>query len=160
MKFKANKKKQFHVFCDDFDGNGTYDVVLSNNYKGSLVPVRGRECSSEQMPFIKEKFQTFQSFAQADIESIYGQENLANALHYKADILESIALINDGNGNFLIQKLPLEAQLSPMMSAISIDMNKDGKNELIYAGNLFNVEVETVRYDSGIGGILIFNNNN
>ena len=44
-------------------------------------------------------------------------------------------------------------------SDCAVDMNKDGKNELIYAGNLFNVEVETVRYDSGIGGVLEFNNN-
>ena len=39
-KFKASTKKPFHVFCDDFDNNGTYDVVFSKKYQGELVPMR------------------------------------------------------------------------------------------------------------------------
>ena len=73
-KFKASDKKPFHIFCDDFDNSGTYDIVLTSNYKGTLVPSRGRECSSQQMPFIKEKFPSFEAFAEASLEDIYGRE--------------------------------------------------------------------------------------
>ncbi len=60
-KFKATIEKPLHVFCDDFDDNGTYDVVLSKDYHGDLVPMRGKQCSSEQMPFIADKFENFRS---------------------------------------------------------------------------------------------------
>ena len=99
-KFKAKKGKPFQIFCDDFDQNGTYDVILTSEYKGNLVPMRGRECTSQQMPNIKQKFKTFESFAVADLNSILGEENLQNALHLQADILYSVYLENNQNGEF------------------------------------------------------------
>ncbi|MBT8272314.1 MAG: VCBS repeat-containing protein, partial [Bacteroidia bacterium] len=157
-KFKANSKKEFHVFSDDFDQSGTYDVVLSNTYNGALVPVRGRECSSEQMPFIKERFGTFQEFAEADLDDILGSQNLENALHYQADILESVYIENLGDGKFKMMPLVREAQISPIMNTEFIDLDKDGKKEIICLGNMHNVEVETMRYDASAGTILSYDN--
>ena len=157
-KFKAEKGKEFHVFSDDFDNSGTYDVILSNTYNGNLVPVRGRECSSEQMPYIKERFESFQSFAEADISDIIGTNNLNNALHYKADILYSVYIENLGNGKFKSSQLPNEAQLAPIMHTNFVDLDGDGKKEILTLGNLHNVEVETVRFDASPGAILKVNN--
>ena len=157
-KFKASKGKEFHVFCDDFDNSGTYDIILSNTYNGNLVPVRGRECSSEQMPYIKERFQSFQSFAEADVSDIIGTNNLNNALHYQVDILYSVYIENLGNGKFKVTQLPNEAQLAPIMDTNFIDLDGDGKKEIITLGNLHNVEVETVRFDGSTGAVLKFNN--
>ena len=88
-KFKASQKKPFNVFSTDFDNNGTCDIVLSKEYKGKLVPTRGRQCSSEQMPFIKEKFETYNAFAHAGIEDILGKENLEKSLHLQVTDFES-----------------------------------------------------------------------
>ena len=154
-KFKAGKGKEFHIFCDDFDGNGTYDVVLSNTYKGNLVPARGRECSSQQMPFITDKFQDYRSFASATLEDIYGDQ-LDTALHYKADRLDSVFLENMGDGSFSIQSLPLNVQLSPINGFAFTDLNSDGQDEVILTGNLYNVEVETERYDAFKGAVLSY----
>lgn len=157
-KFKANKKKQFHIYADDFDKNGTYDIVLSSNYKGKLVPSRGRECSSQQMPFIEDKFTDFKSFANASLDDIYGDE-LDNALHYEAKILSSIFLKNNGNGSFEIVQLPWQTQISPTTDFEFVDLDGDKKEEIIAVGNLYNVEVETQRYDASRGAILKFENN-
>lgn len=156
-KFKVNDKKEFHIYSHDFDNNGTYDIVLSSNYNGNLVPSRGRECSSEQMPFIKDKFEDYRSFANATLDDIYG-EKLNEALHYEANILYSVFLENMGDGSFKIKKLPWQSQLAPISSFAVTDINNDGLNEVITVGNLYNVEVETVRYDSSRGSILSFLN--
>ena len=58
-KNKASKKKPLKVYQSDFDANATNDIVLAKEYNGKTVPTRGRECSSEQMPFIAEDFPTF-----------------------------------------------------------------------------------------------------
>ncbi len=155
-KYKASAKKPFHVFCDDFDNSGTYDIVLTSNYKGSLVPSRGRECSSQQMPFIKDKFPTFSEFAEATLEDIYGKEALSKALHLKAHMLNSVFLENDGNGSFEIKNLPKMLQIAPIMDFEFVNIDNDKNKEIIAIGNHYNAEVETVRYDASLGSVLSY----
>jgi hypothetical protein len=155
-KFSANSKKEFHVYCDDFDYNGTYDIVLSKTYKGDLVPARGKECSTQQMSFVSKKFPTYHEFAEAKLTDIYGENKLEKALHYQANILHNVFLENLGNGQFKMHKLPNEAQFSPIHSFNFIDIDKDGKKEIIAIGNTFEAEVETQRYDASYGIVLKF----
>jgi len=155
-KFSTKDEKEFHVFCDDFDNNGTYDVYFSKDYKGNLVPMRGRECSSQQMPFILDKFETYESFANASLSDIIGDDELENALHYAVKDFRSMALINQGNGAFKKIVLPNLAQVSPIMDFESVDINKDGQKEIIAVGNLYPAEVETTRFDASNGTILTF----
>lgn len=49
------------------------------------------------------------------------------------------------------------AQISPVNAIIIEDLNGDGNNDLIISGNNFNTEVETQRYDAGIGLIMLGN---
>ncbi len=79
LKFSASDEKPFKIYATDFDGNGSNDIVLSKKYEGEYVPVRGKECSSQQMPFINSKFGTYAEFADASLEDIYG-ENLKKCL--------------------------------------------------------------------------------
>jgi hypothetical protein len=152
-KFKASKKKPFRVFADDFDGNGSCDIVLSKEYKGKMVPTRGRQCSSEQMPFIKEKFPTYKEFATADLGDILGEQAIENSLSLEVNTFKSVILINNGN-SFSIKDLPNEAQIAPINAIIANDIDKDGNIDLILAGNNYDTEVETPRYDAGNGLVL------
>lgn len=149
-KFHPSKEKPFHVYSDDFDNNGTNDIVLSKKYKGNLVPVRGKECSTEQMPFLEEKFPSYLSFASATVDDIFGSEKLASSLHYSVNSFESVQLINNSN-SFEIKPLPHEAQISPINAIIVKDFDGDSILDLVIAGNNYNTEVETPAYDAGIG---------
>ena len=155
-KFHPSEEKPLHVYAYDFDHNGSLDIVLSKTLKNSeRVPVRGRQCSSEQMPFIKDKFPTYHSFATADLEEIYSPEELDSALHLEAYTFSNTLWINDGKGHFEVRKLPVEAQLSPVNGMVARDLNADGHIDLIVAGNRFGSEVETPRYDGGWGLVLL-----
>ena len=154
-KYQPTAKKPLHLYYNDFDGNGTGDIVLSKMDQQTLFPVRGRECSSQQMPFIKDKFPDFASFANAPMEEIYDKDKLANALHYEAQEFKSTVLINQGNEEFDIQYLPTMAQLSPLMGIELTDINGDGHPDILAAGNFFVAETETIRYDAGSGVILL-----
>ncbi|MBR9920755.1 MAG: VCBS repeat-containing protein [Bacteroidetes bacterium] len=152
-KFTASEKKPFQVYCDDFDGNGTFDVVLAKEIDGVYFPVRGRTCSSEQMPFIKSKFPTFEAWADADLEDIYGKQQLESALHYEAQILESAIFWNEGD-SYRVEVLPKEAQMAPVNGIVVEDFDQDGEADLLLVGNHFGAEVETTRADAGIGLLL------
>ena len=154
-KFKASPEKPFHIYSADFDGNRSMDVVLAIYDGDNEVPVRGRQCSSEQMPFVAQKFPSYNSFADAKVDDIFG-DNLEKALHYEAKLFESIILVNDG-GKYQIKKLPTEAQFSSVNSILPADFNQDGHTDLLLGGNLFGSEAETTRADASIGLLLTGN---
>lgn len=156
-KFHASNEKPFEIYCSDFDDNGTYDIVLAK-YNGDIkVPVRGKQCSQEQMPFIEKKFPSYNAFADAKLEDIYG-EGLGKGIQLKAKLFESVLLTNDG-GKFKISKLPAMAQFSTVQASLCTDVNKDGRPEIIVSGNFLNAEVETTRADAGVGCVMVQENN-
>ena len=140
-------EKPLKIYGSDFDGNGTHDLVLSYKYEGNYVPLRGKECSTQQMPFISEKIPTFEEFANASIEEIYGEEIVVDAYERKVTSFQSIILINKGENKFEIEKLPPLAQSIPILTSETYDINEDGYEDVIVGGNIYNTEVETPRLD-------------
>ncbi len=150
-KYKASIQEPFEVHYDDFDQNGSNDIVLSYYNFGKQFPLRGRSCSSQQIPLIASQFQNYNVFAEATLMDVYGQTNLASALHYKAKTFASVILENQGKGKFLMRPLPIEAQVSSVNDILMEDFNEDGNIDLVIAGNLYATEVETTRNDAGVG---------
>lgn len=157
-KFKIKENNPLHIFASDFDHNGTLDIVLSSNYKGNLVPVRGRACSSDQMPFISEKFPTYEAFANATLEEVYGQEQLDSALHYYADEARSMVWMRKGN-YFEATPLPKAAQIGPILSSVVFDANNDGLPDIVIGGDIADTEPETPAFNGSRGMLLISRGN-
>ncbi|TGV01853.1 VCBS repeat-containing protein [Flavivirga rizhaonensis] len=149
-KFKASEKKPFFVYANDFDSNGTNDIFLAKYNKDKIVPIRGINCSSQQIPGLTDKFRTYDQFAKSDLKSILGEEKTKEALKYEAHLFASVILENDG-GKLVIKLLPMEAQFSSVNGIIANDFNKDGVIDILLAGNKFNAEVETTRADASPG---------
>ncbi len=150
FKYKASEEETFDVYFNDFDKNSTNDIVLSYYNYGEKFPVRGRECTSQQMPAIKEKFKDYESFSNATLEDVYAKETLDNSLHYQVKSFSSIYLENE-NGKMIPHKLPNLAQLSSINQIIVKDFDHDENLDALIAGNLFNSEVETPRNDASHG---------
>jgi hypothetical protein len=58
---------------------------------------------------------------------------------------------NLGNGKFVKHPLPMEAQFAPVNAIICDDLDGDGHNDLILAGNEYQTEPMTGRYDASYG---------
>ncbi|WP_418603494.1 VCBS repeat-containing protein [Hwangdonia sp.] len=159
-KYKASVKEPFEVFSTDFDDNGTNDIVLGYYNNQDLFPLRGRECSSNQMPFIKKKFPTYNDFGSAKLIDVYGKEKLEEALHLKASTFASVYLENLGNGQFNTMALPNQAQVSSINDILIDDFNNDGLKDILVAGNMYQSEIETTRNDASYGLLLINNGKN
>lgn len=150
-KYKASPKEPFTVNYGDFDQNGMNDIVLGYYNYGEHYPLRGRSCSSQQIPGLKKIFPNYDTFASASLSEVYGEDQLNQSLEYKAHMFQSIALENLGDDEFRIHELPVEAQISSINDIIIADVDKDGALDLILAGNMYGSEVETTRNDAGIG---------
>ncbi|GHA25684.1 hypothetical protein GCM10007103_03670 [Salinimicrobium marinum] len=152
-KYTANEDETFDIYFNDFDENQKQDIVLSYYNDGEKFPLRGRECSSQQMPGIKNKFPDYQSFSTATLEDVYTEKELENSLHYQVKSFASVYLENKG-GKFVRHELPSGAQISSINQILVDDYDKDGKLDALIAGNLFWSEVETTRNDAGYGMFL------
>lgn len=157
-KYHPTKEKPLHIYAGNLDQNTSFDMALSKVSKtGELLPVRGKQCSSEQTPVLNSKLKTYKDFASSTLPEIYGQERLANATHLEVTNFESIILKNNGKGSFSIETLPNHAQFGPTLSIVTHDVNKDGFLDVFGVGNIYDAEVETIRYDASKGYLLVGN---
>lgn len=152
-KYKASAKKPMEIFARDFDGNGTMDVVEAKRAGDQTLPVRGLSCSSQAMPFVREKFPTFDQFAKATLGDIYG-EQLDECLELSCNELRHVWFENDA-GRLRLHALPRRAQLSTGFGVLAVDAPTGGV-ELWVAHNFFSPEPETGRTDGGLGARLTY----
>ena len=152
-KYHATKEKPFHIYTQDFDSNGTDDIVLAKYDDDKQVPVRGKSCMSQQMPFLQDKIGTYNDFANLDLEGIIG-DDLKSALHYEANEFRSGIFYNQADGNFSFAPFDNEIQIAPINGILYDDFDGDGTQDLVLAGNNYQSEIETTRADAGTGAFL------
>ena len=153
-KYKATLKEPFEVFANDFDNNGTLDIVLGYHENGAIYPLRGRECTTRQMPFINKKFPNYNAYGVADMSAVFGSDVLEKAIHYKASTFATSYIENLGDFKFNVHKIDGIAQLSSVNSILIDDFNGDGNLDALLSGNLYQSEVETTRNDASYGVFL------
>jgi hypothetical protein len=155
-KYKTSEKEPFEIYSNDFDLNGTLDIVLGYSEKGKIYPVNGFDATIRQLPVMKLRYKGYEEFALATLQDIYGEQMLNSSLHYKANTFASYWIENLGKGGFTMHKLPNWAQFSSINDMTEIKY-KDNSTAFIIAGNLYSSEVETPRNDASTGLILISN---
>ena len=155
-KYQTSGEETFDIFYNDFDKNNTGDIVLSYYSDGEQYPLRGRQCSSDQIPAIKMKFQDYDAFSIATLEDVYTDSALDNSLHYFAKTFSSVYLENTGS-SYIMSELPVLSQLSSTNKILKRDIDKDGYIDILISGNMYNSEVETPRNDGSVGVYLRYN---
>jgi len=153
-KFHPSTKKPLGVLASDFDDSGSLDIVLTKRYHNETVPVRGKECSSQQMPMINDKFPTYEGFATSSIEDILGEGKIDQSYSRSVTDFASYYAINE-EGSFTLKKVPAEAQWFPLMDTEVMDVDQDGFQDLVMIGGKHSAEPETPSYDAGRGLVML-----
>lgn len=158
-KFTASVEKPLTMFVKDFDQNGKSEFVI-NWYpplETKAFPFASKADMTSQMPALKKKSLKYADYAQKTYEDLLTPEQRHGALEYKASHLESAVIFNEGNFNFRMQSLPLEAQVSPVYAILADDLNGDKNPDLMLLGNLYGLKPEVGRMDANNGVILTGN---
>lgn len=143
------------MYLADFDGNGSFDLVQSRIDSSVEYPFRDRMLLAEQMPFINQKFTTWRDFSTARLDDIIPREKLEAAYRVDATDFASAYVENLGDGRFKLHKLPLLAQISPVMGTTAQDYDGDGNLDIFLVGNRYDgPEPVVIRYDAGMGLLL------
>jgi len=154
-RFKASKEQPICLFVQDFDQNGALDPVMGfTATDGKVYPYNLRHNLIDQMKGLKKKFPDYNSFKNADLNTIFSEEALNLSTKATAVELKTSIYINDGNGGFTSIPLPKQVQMSPIFAIETGDFDLDGDIDIVLAGNLFRVKPEVGRYDASFGTFL------
>jgi len=156
-RIKVSVAEPATIYAKDFDNNGSIDAVMCYFIKGKSYPLYGKDDLQSQIPYIKNKYTTYESYADQTITDIFSAEALKDALVLKANIFASCYMENKGNNQFILTPLPREAQYSPINAILSGDYNNDGKPDMILAGNFFGTRIKFGEYDANKGLLLTGN---
>jgi hypothetical protein len=157
-KYHPKDKAPITLFANDFDHNGTRDLVEVKygklNGTACMLPGRGRSCSGYAISYIPQKFPTWTDFSNATLEQVYG-DGLATAERYDATKIESVLLLGDGHGKFTSSDLPGTAQWAPVFGIGVGDFNCDGNLDLFLGDNFHRTQPETGNWQTGYGSVLL-----
>jgi hypothetical protein len=159
---KASVKYPVNIYAKDFDNNNNLDAITTVFLKGAdgkpgEFTAQNRDDIVDQLPYLKKKFLTYKSFAQADFQHLFSKEQITDAYHQQANCFESMYLENKGNGVFAMSPLPPEAQMAPLYGMVAGDFNHDGNLDVAITGNDYGTEVTNGRYDA-LNGLLLLGN--
>ncbi|MGC4102184.1 VCBS repeat-containing protein [Ferruginibacter sp.] len=148
-------KSPVKLWLDDFDQNGTVDKVITYTVDGKDKPVVVKRDLEEQLPIIKKHNLKHIDYAKRSIQELFPADVLSKAIVKQFDYCSSVIAINNGNGNFTMQKLPAMAQQSCVNAVYCTDVNHDGFPDLILGGNQFGFLPQYERLDASFGDVLI-----
>ncbi|MDX1762161.1 MAG: FG-GAP-like repeat-containing protein, partial [Christiangramia sp.] len=157
--FQASETEPAKMFVTDFDLNGTIEQIFTKTIDGRDIPLHTKRELAGQVVSIKKQNMKFSEYSSKSIQDLFKAEVLDKAEVSTITNFKSIVAYNDGNANFKIQALPAEAQYSCVCSINSGDFNKDGKQDLILAGNNYSLKPQFGRMDASFGTILLNDNN-
>jgi len=152
---KASVKEPVEMYLNDFDNNGSLDQVICSYLDGKSYPVASLDELKDQIAGLDKKYPEYSDFGGQTMTDIFGKKAIDQSTVKNAVQFESCLFLNNGNGTFRISKLPTYAQFSPVRDILASDINKDGKQDLILAGNDYAVRPSYGRYDASYGWCLL-----
>lgn len=170
--FTTSTDDPFGLYAADFNNNRQMDNFFTKRYnqtkrdeskRSGLFSSAQRSENDRAYPFfglakygmqhhqLMQRYRSFEIFADLDMEDIFSQDQLDQAFRFEADTFASSIIYNNGDGTFTSQKLPDLAQISPIKSILIHDIECNGHNDLILAGNIYATDPEIPRADAGNG---------
>lgn len=150
-RFRASEEKPISCYINDFDDNGRVEqIICTYNGENSYPMVLLHDLTS-QLPYLHKKFLKYDSYKSQSIQDVFTEEELKSSVIHTINMLQSVQLINNGDGTFDIKELPQEAQLAPIYAILITDVDSDGIKDVILGGNLYSVKPEIGRYDASYG---------
>ena len=152
-----DKQNPVKMWINDFDKNGTVDKIITRTINQKDVPVFLKKDMTDQIASLKKQNFKYEDYARKSIQQLFPSEIINTTQQKVFNYPSSCVAINNGNGNFTIQRLPDYVQFSSVNSILCTDINQDGKIDLILGGNKFAFLPQFSRLDASYGHLLLNN---
>ena len=153
-KFKASKKEPLKMLIGDLLKNDKWLTLLSFAKNETYYSINTKEELQQVLgSSIDTKFKSYKAFAGKNFDQIINKKIQARGILKTVQNLSSGYLENI-NGSYTFKAFNETLQLSPITCFSKDDFNKDGLEEVLIAGNLFEVPPFHGKLDGNLGSIL------
>lgn len=158
-RLSASARKPVRIYLNDFDENGSIDPVLTYYYENTETAFSSKDELDKQMPFLKKKYPNYKDYSKARFQDILPADKLHKATKKEVYELASCYFENTGNNRFKKHVLPFDVQVSSVFAIQVYDFNADGYEDILLAGNNYEVSTQLGRLDASHGSLLLNDQN-
>jgi hypothetical protein len=144
------------LFYGDLDGSGTSNLAGAYFVGEYGFPHDGLDKLAQAMPSVRARFPTYAKYAAAPIDDLFGMDRLRRSIRKEANTLESGVFLNKREG-FRFDPLPPLAQIAPARDLALMDVDGDGRLDLVIGQNDFSPASQVGRMDGGASLVLLGN---
>src|SRR5206468_968782 len=146
----ASPAEPARMYVKDFAGNGFPEQIVTVYEDGKSLPLVLRDELTAALPYLKPRYPKYSDYAGQTVEQVFGS-SLADAVMQQAETFATALAHNNGDGSFTLVPLPREAQLAPVYGILAGDFDRDGKLDLLLAGNFDGLKPELGTMDASYG---------
>lgn len=157
-RLRAGQETPMKMYVNDFDGNGKVEQIVTTYNKEKSYPLVLRHDLLKQIPSLQKKYPRYQSYKGQTITDIFSEKQLSKAIELQVRTTSSMVAMNQGGGKFVLHKLPIEAQFSPIHATLVEDFDGDGNQDLLLGGNFYKAKPEIGIHDASYGLLLLGDN--
>ncbi|HEV2480735.1 MAG TPA: VCBS repeat-containing protein [Puia sp.] len=151
---RASVQEPAELYYKDFDNNGTIDPILCFYVQHQSYPWPTRDELTAQLNMMTVRFPDYESYAHATIHELFTPEELKDAGHLQANLLETSCFLSNASGALTEHVLPTQAQYAPVYTITPLDYNKDGNIDLLLCGNRNKAPLRFGKADANYGILL------
>src|SRR5215831_19265653 len=152
--WRASEDRPLELIVGNLGGSGPGLVFARRDSStGREMPLQPFGQLGAAIPSVRDRIATFADYSKASIDKALGAAG-SSAVRVGATTFDHLLLLNRGD-HFEVHALPTMAQLAPSFGIVVADFNGDGREDLFLAQNFFPTEIETPRFDAGVGLVLL-----
>jgi hypothetical protein len=149
------KSTPVKLWINDYDQNGSIDKILTRTVNGKDMPVFLKKEITDQVPGLKKQNLKYREYASKSMQDLFSPAMIAKSTIKEFNYCSSIIAMNNGKGNFTINRLPDEVQFSSVNAVSCIDLNGDKRPDLLLGGNIADFLPQFGRLDASEGHLLL-----
>jgi enediyne biosynthesis protein E4 len=150
----ASEKEPVDLYVDDFDGNLSFDPILSYYANHKQWVYFGLDELASQMPTIKKRYNTYQAYSKDEFKQVFSENIIAKSLHLQCNNLNSVSVKNLGVNGYVVTPLPIQAQFSSIYGFTSGYFDNDIIKDVLAVGNFDGTHPSIGKSDASYGTFL------
>jgi hypothetical protein len=149
----ASKERPAKLYVGGFGDDSAVVAIPTQAQADGDHVIAGRDEILRAIPALRGRFPSYASFGEGLVDKVVPADRLKGARTLEANTFASAIARGDGK-RFVLEPLPVEAQLAPVNAVVAGDFDRDGRLDLLLGGNFFGVPPAQGRYDASHGVLL------